>query len=246
MRSISSKRHTFIKNLLQSQASLGCSWSRYDLARHRGVANGTQAHSLQTWNFECKSQTNWMTKNQKRETLNLWFFFFRSTKWWPFTVDPALATIDSCHGLLYHARAGEPSWNQLQADWNVCCYNRLYSLGMIIEKNRMQLFGNVQSSFRSTLHVLQLLHVHNDWSLRSFSHADLATLQYQATRQGQRPWSFGSRHFTISSHQTRPKAILPIFCLAHCYVDQFKPQLLLMLVIFQTHGKNSTTNHPCG
>jgi len=29
--------------------------------------------------------------------------------------------------------------------------------------------------------------VHNDWSLWSFSYADLATLQYQATRQGQRP-----------------------------------------------------------
>ena len=35
-----------------------------------------------------------------------------------------------------------------------------------------------------------------------------------------------------------------------CYVDQFKPQLLwkknaqLVLVIFQIHGKNSTTNHP--
>jgi hypothetical protein len=73
--------------------------------------------------------------------------------------------------------------------------------------------------------------VHNDWSLWSFSYADLATLQYQATRQGQRPSDFWFG----------------------CYVDQFKPQLLLMekktqlvLVIFQIHGKNSTTNHPYG
>jgi hypothetical protein len=48
--------------------------------------------------------------------------------------------------------------------------------------------------------------VHNDWSLWSFSYADLATLQYQATRQGQRPSDFWFG----------------------CYVDQFKPQLLLM------------------
>ena len=60
-----------------------------------------------------------------------------------------------------------------------------------LKKNRMQLFGDVQSSFRSTLHCNC-----SQW---------LEPLEL---------FLCGSRHFTISSHQTRPKAILPIFGLA--------------------------------
>lgn len=52
------------------------------------------------------------------------------------------------------------------------------------KKNRMQLFGDVQSSFRSTLHCNC-----SQW---------LEPLEL---------FLCGSRHFTISSHQTRPKAI---------------------------------------
>ena len=40
------------------------------------------------------------------------------------------------------------SWNQLQADWNVCCYNRLYSLGMIIEKKQNAIVWGCTKQFQ--------------------------------------------------------------------------------------------------
>ena len=188
MRSISSKRHTFIKNLPQSQASLGCSWSRYDLARHRGVANGTQAHSLQTWNFECKSQTNWMTKNQKRETLNLWFLF-RINKMVTFHCG-------SCPG-----------------------YNRQLPWPFVSRKSWWAIVKSTPSWLKRMLLQSTVFPVNDHWKKQNaivwkctkqfqVHTSCIATTPCSQWLEPPELFPCGSRHFTISSHQTRPKAMI--------------------------------------